>query len=341
MMKPEFIVILAIVLPCFQARAQDLVRLTHHPAEDRAPAWSPDGTKLLFTSDRDGNRSVYLVDADGSNLERITSLDNIDRYPAWSPDGERVVFQSERNGDGALWILELASRNETTLIGDSSPELTPDWSPDGSFIAFTSERSGNIDLWAMPVFGSALFQLTSNPSRDVWPRWSPNGRSILFFSRRDTNGERDELYIMDWESREVERITENPTHHDFAPDWSPDGERIVTGVSDSDRDRALVIYDRNGQPLERFAEGFHRVFQPTWSPDGRFIAFAARVQDGANADIYLTPATERSDSRPRSGKRSEAPGVVSARVHDLGRHATHHPAADDEADDEAEAEKTP
>ncbi len=64
----------------------------------------------------------------------------------------------------------------------------------------------------------------------------------------------------------------------------------MTGVSDSDRDRALVVYDRSGRLLHRFAKSFHRVFQPTWSPDGRFIAFAARAEEGAGADIYLAPA---------------------------------------------------
>jgi TolB protein len=292
-MHERVIVILVFVLSCNAARAQNRVQITHHPAEDRAPAWSPNGTRLLFDSDRDGNRSIYVVDVSGSNLERVTSLEHVDQYSAWSPDGERIVFQSERNehnGHGGLWVMELDSGEETPLLGDSSPELTPDWSPDGRFVAFTSERSGNIDLWAMPVFGSALIRLTTSSFRDVWPRWSPDGRSILFFSRRDTNGERDELYVMDWDSREVERVTHNPTHHDFAPDWAPDGKRIVTGVSDSDSDRALVVYDRSGRLEHRFADGFHRVFQPTWSPDGRWIAFAARVEEGARADIYLEPA---------------------------------------------------
>ena len=92
----------------------------------------------------------------------------------------------------------------------------------------------------------------------------------------------------------MRRLTVNPSHHDFGPSWSPDGEHIVAAVSDSVSDRALVIYDLGGNPVHRFAEGYHRVFQPAWSPDGHSIAYAGRVRDGVGAEIFVTMVPELS-----------------------------------------------
>lgn len=291
-LRPRIVasVCLSLLLASPASQAAERVRLTEHPAEDRAPSWSPDGTRVLFESHRDGNSEIYVVGVDGSSLMRLTENAGADQYPAWAPDGERIVFQSERDGRSCLWVMEVDTAAGDCLLEDSSPELTPDWSPDGRWIAFTSKRSGNADLWAVSVEGGEPVRLTDSPFRDAWPRWSPDGNAIVLFSRRDTEGRRDELYILDWQSRAVRRVTVNPDYHDFAPDWSPDGERIVTGLSDSDSERALVVYDLRGKELHRFAEGLHRVFQPTWSPDGRWIAFAARTAEGLAADIFLEPA---------------------------------------------------
>ena len=91
----------------------------------------------------------------------------------------------------------------------------------------------------------------------------------------------------------VERITVHPTHHDFVPDVSPDGERIVVGMSDREAGRReLVVLDLNGQVLQRLADGYHRVFHPAWSPDGRWIAYAARVAEGRSADLFVVRAPD-------------------------------------------------
>jgi TolB protein len=225
--------------------------------------------------------------ADGSGVVRLTHDAGADGQPAWSPDGRRFVFHSTRDGGAGLWVQDLTGGDPMFLLADSSPELTPDWSPDGSRIAFTSMRSGNLHLWSVPAEGGEPMQLTTGEFRDVWPRWSPDGAQILFFSRRDTAGEHDQLYAMDWASRDVRRLTHQPTHHHFTPDWAPDGRRMVTAISDSATDRALVIFDLEGKPEARFGEGHAGVFQPVWSPDGGHIAYAARLEEGEAAELFL------------------------------------------------------
>ena len=269
----------------------EATQLTTHPAEDRSPSWSPDSRHLLFASERDGNSEIYLIDRDGNGLRRLTDDPASDRSPAWSPDGERFVFESDRGGDNGLWIQELSSGMATSLLPDPSPELIPDWSPDGEWIAFTSMRAGNADLYRVSIADGTVERLTTDAHRDVWPRYSTSGDRLVFFSRRATEGRMDDLWLLDLEDGSQSPMTAHTTHHDFVPDFSPDGLRVVAGMSDREAGkRELVIHHVRDGVVRRFAGSYHRVFHPTWSPDGRWIAYAARVAEGEAADIYLEPA---------------------------------------------------
>ncbi len=273
------------------AAAAEITRLTEHPAEDRSPSWSPDGERLLFASDRDGNSEIYLVNRDGSELTRLTENSTADASPSWAPSGDRFVFESDRDGTNALWIQELESGKAKRLLSDPSPELVPDWSPDGRWIAFMSQRSGNADLYRVAVEGGTVERLTTNTYRDVWPRYSADGGLLVFFSRRATHGEADDLFVLDLATRDIAQITDHPGHHDFVPDLAPDGERIVAGMSDRAANVRTLAIHQPGEPEPiHFAQGNHRVFHPTWSPDGEWIAYAARRTDGERADIYLERA---------------------------------------------------
>lgn len=267
------------------------VRLTSDPGEDRSPSWSPDGSRILFSSDRNGDYEIYSITGDGTGLTRITDNPGLDDSPAWGPSGTQFVFQSERNGTKGLWTAAWPGGKLQLLLEDPSPELLPDWSPDGRWIAFTSERDGNPELYRVEVSSGRTERLTTNPYRDLWPRHFPDGASLLFFSRRGTEGEHDDLYRLDLIDQTVTRLTDHPTHHDFAPDVSPNGQLIVAGMSDRAADRReLVVFNRDGNVVTRFATGNHRVFHPVWSPDGDAILYAARVREGEQADLYIGQA---------------------------------------------------
>ena len=99
------------------------------PADDRYPSWSPDGTRITFNSDRDGNPEIYSMSSDGSDPVRLTENDAPDLAPAWSPDGERIVFLSERDGNPEIYVMRADGSEQTRLTTDGAGNSNPRWLP--------------------------------------------------------------------------------------------------------------------------------------------------------------------------------------------------------------------
>ena len=101
--------------------------------------------KIIFASDRDGNKEIYVMDADGSNQTQISNHTKNDSEPSWSPDGSKIALQSERDGKKEIYVMDADGSNATRLTNNSTREYYPSWSPDGSKIAFVSDRDGGTD----------------------------------------------------------------------------------------------------------------------------------------------------------------------------------------------------
>jgi len=268
-------------------------RLTDNPAGDFAPAWSPDGKRIVFYSERDGNAEVYVMNADGSNLTRLTNNPTNDYDPAWSPDGRQIAFHSHRfRGAARIFVMNADGSNPTRLTDPAWDDWSPAWSPDGTQIVFNSSRNNNRDIWLMNADGSGMRNLTKNSADDWWPDWSPDGTHIVFHSDREGNFE---IYTINVDSSDAARLTENSAS-DYDPVWSPDGKQIAF-TSDRCGNRDIWLMNADGSGVVNLTRHLAHEWAPAWRPAGT-KPIAKPVEetndDGAKKD-EPTPVIEPAD----------------------------------------------
>ncbi len=250
--------------------------LTNRPlAFDARPAWSPDGNRIAFESTADGKRSIFVMQADGQGLRRLTDAGGTagDSSPSWSPTGDRIAFASERDGNSEIYVVGADGSGVKRLTDNPATDSSPAWSPDGSRIAFISDRDGGqAGVWAMAADGSAPARLVPGPAvAGARPSWSPDGRSIAFASDRDGNLD---IYVATTAApavaTTVQRVITGPSL-DGEPAWSPDGGRIAF-ASDREGSPQVYVANRDGSNVVRLTNKA-RSYTPAWSPDGTKLLY--------------------------------------------------------------------
>jgi TolB protein len=227
-------------------------RLTRSGDDDWKPQWSPDGRKIAFDLQSDGFNWIYVVNADGSGLRRLTP--NFNWYPVWSPDG-RIAFANQRgvwvmNADGSQ--KRLLARISMGISGyeDESPIA---WSPDGTQIAFTA-RSG---MWVMDANGQRRRRLSG-----VDPAWSPDGKMLAWTYADDGDFE---IFVGNADGSEARNLTDNERIEDRQPQWSPDG-RALAFVREQDGKTDIYVMNADGSGERNVSRTPAEDWSPAWSP---------------------------------------------------------------------------
>jgi len=282
-------------------------------SDDRHPDWSPDGTKILFYSDRDGDGEIYVMsagdsdgDGNGDNLIQLTNNADEDRRADWSHDGTKIVFSSSRDaGKKAheIYVMDADGSNVTRLTNNLNGDRQPAWSPDGTKIAFRSDRDGNWEVYVMDANGTHQKRLTVNDGVDRHAEWSPDGTKIAFRSNRYGNA--SDIYVMeavdednDGRGDNLARLTNNKAK-EYSPAWKPeDRVAVVAGPLPVERPFTATLYHNikfNGRAtLFNQDDSCLEKWDPPWKTPpgkggphvGRNTASSLELSPGTRVTLY-------------------------------------------------------
>jgi hypothetical protein len=195
-------------------------------AQGRSPTFSPDGRRIAFSSVRDGNSEIYVMNADGSDQTRLTFNTLYDSRPQWTADGRQLVF-TRITADGNWEIFRMNADGSDQLDLTNNPAVEWGQSTLGDRVVFTREESGVGHVFVMNIDGRGVRRITNTSSYDSYPDQSPRGDLVLF-ARDTADGSGDDLWVVRENGRDERQLThQSSTGYISEATWSPDGSRIM------------------------------------------------------------------------------------------------------------------
>lgn len=236
--------------------------LTAGHAGNYHPHWSPDGGSLVFSSNRDGNRELYVIDHTGSDPRRLTHHDAIDDMPVWSPDGGRIAFTSTRSGNRDIFVMRADGSQQHNLTLHPASDTNPHWLPNGR-LAFLSDRDGSYHIYTINAQGCTVQRLTDGAFNYLNAVWSPDGRWLAFTSG---SGDSTEIIVMDLTTGGLRQLTANNAL-DVPVGWLPDaGSPHLIFHSRRSGERVVYVMAVDGGAVRRIADGGLLGNQFAWYP---------------------------------------------------------------------------
>src|SRR5216117_4076667 len=170
-----------------RANLAQLRKIMDDTAVATEPAFSPDGSRIAFTSTRDGQPEIYIMDADGTSAGRLTNSPGADGDAAFTADGQAVVFHSQRTGHRQIFLQPITSSDSVQLTQEPADNSQPTVSPDGETVAFVSNRDGNNHIWLMSKDGANPRPLTrGQQSKETAPHFLRDGSLAYLLEQKES-----------------------------------------------------------------------------------------------------------------------------------------------------------
>lgn len=232
------------------------------------------------------NFGLYIMNADGSEVQKATESTADERHAVYSDDGSKLAYVSNESGSNDIYVASADGSDPINITNSAgSNELVPKWSPDGTKIAFYgTPTGGSADIYVINADGTGLVQLTSNAVNDSEPRWSPDGTKILYQS--DIGG-KAEIFIMNADGTGQTNISNHAGANDRYATWSPDGSTIAY-ASDFSGDWEIYTANPDGSNFTNITNAAGDQTVHHWSPDGSQILYVSN--SGGNSEVYIMNA---------------------------------------------------
>lgn len=263
---------------CFVAAAATVLAVPLAATAAKAPDVHP----IVFTSNRSGDRELYVVGSDGTGLHRLTYNSLFERQAAWSADRSRIAFSAtDGTGNRDIYVINADGSGQQRLTTDPALDDSPQWTPDGRIVFQRDDRA-----WIMNADGSAAAELPTGPGSALTPTVSTKG-TLAFAS--DRSGPTIALYTMQLDGKNLRQITFPTAGEDVQPRFSPNGTDISFIRDNGTQDNDLYVVHANGGGLTQLTATPNRLeYWSSWS--GNDVVFSARDAT-FTWHVYSVPST--------------------------------------------------
>jgi Tol biopolymer transport system component len=249
-------------------KAAESVQLTADiQADSVLPAWSPDGTLIAFQSKKDGgDYQVFVMDRDGNNKRRLSDGRGYAGWPAWSPDGKSVVYvQGDKPDPGTakeIYVAPLEGGAPRQVTSFGKDLIRPQWSPDGKHLLYVEGRGDRSAIMLMNADGTGSHEIAL-ASRGTSPQLSPDGSRVAYYAVNPPQPGSD-IFVVPIGGGTPTNLTA-ASADDYAPAWSPDGNRLTWASSRAGAFR-IVVARTDGADVRVVSSGSGSDSQPAWGP---------------------------------------------------------------------------
>lgn len=264
-------------------------------------------TQIAFVSSRTGSKEIWVMDYDGANQHRLTSLRSISLTPRWSPDASRIAFTCyepvNRVVSAQICMYSLDAGRVVSFPRFRGTNSAPAWSPDGSQLIFSSSMAGNPEIYVADANGGRPKRVTFAGGANTSPAWNPKtGQTVVFVSDR---GGVPKLYLMNSDGSNLIALDVPDKGYLIDPAWAPNGQLIAFSWRRPSGNYDIYVMDVATRSIVEITRDSGRNERPSWAPDGRHIVFESTR--GGSRQIWTMLADGSDPHQLTTGSQNESP----------------------------------